>query len=230
MIDRYTLKNTSYILNSFDSKNKFLKPNFNANPTQKLPIITFNESKKISYEYWGSTKDITKNKPPALRLINVDFSKIKKSNMLFNSFKFERCLIPCDGFYFWKKINKSEKIPYYFNLTKDKIIYCAGVREKYEDFSGNNFYYFSFLTSNSSKDWRSFTNKLPLVFDMRYFDIWFDRKNSINKILPFLSTIKIDDFKYYVVSPYFQNDKLNNNSLIEPRKSINQYGNYSLFD
>ena len=65
---------------------------------------------------------------------------------------------------------------------------------------------------------------------MRYFDIWFDRKNSINKILPFLSTVKIDDFKYYVVSPYFQNEKLNNDSLIEPRKNINQYGNYSLFD
>ena len=117
-----------------------------------------------------------------------------------------------------------------FKYIKNKLIYCAGIREKYEDFSGNNFYYFSFLTSNSSSDWKPFTSKLPLEFDMRYFDIWFDKKSSINKILPFLSALKIQDYKNYIVSPYFQNVKLNNDSLIQPRKSINQYGNYSLFD
>ena len=62
------------------------------------------------------------------------------------------------------------------------------------------------------------------------FDIWFDKKSSINKILPFLSALKIQDYKNFIVSPYFQNVKLNNDSLIQPRKSINQYGNYSLFD
>ena len=49
-------------------------------------------------------------------------------------------------------------------------------------------------------------------------------------ILPFLSALKIQDYKNFIVSPYFQNVKLNNDSLIQPRKSINQYGNYSLFD
>ena len=230
MVDRYTLINSSFISSSFEIDIDNIKPNYNANPTQKLPIITFDKNKKVSYVYWGSTKEMTKNNPPAVRLINVELSKLKKSNMLLNTFKFDRCLIPCDGFYFWKKINKLEKTPYYFKYIKNKLIYCAGIREKYEDFSGNNYYYFSFLTSNSSSDWKPFTSKLPLEFDMRYFDIWFDKKSSINKILPFLSALKIHDYKNFIVSPYFQNVKLNNDSLIQPRKSINQYGNYSLFD
>ena len=78
----------------------------------------------------------------------------------------------------------------FIKYIKNKLIYCAGIREKYEDFSGNNYYYFSFLTSNSSSDWKPFTSKLPLEFDMRYFDIWFDNKyskmvlhNDIKKIL-----------------------------------------------
>ena len=89
MIDRYTLINFSFVSNSFEIDIDNIKPNYNANPTQKLPIITFDKNKKVSYVYWGSTKEMTKNNPPAVRLINVELSKLKKSNMLLNTFKFE---------------------------------------------------------------------------------------------------------------------------------------------
>ena len=46
MIDRYTLINSSFISNSFEIDIDNIKPNYNANPTQKLPIITFGENKK----------------------------------------------------------------------------------------------------------------------------------------------------------------------------------------
>ena len=65
---------------------------------------------------------------------------------------------------------------------------------------------------------------------MRYFDIWFDRKSSYDKIYPFLSAIKFSHFNNYTVSPYFDDKNYNDASLIEPKESLNQYGNYSLFD
>ena len=88
MIDRYTLINFSFVSNSFEIDIDNIKPNYNANPTQKLPIITFDKNKKVSYVYWGSTKEMTKNNPPAVRLINVELSKLKKSNILLNTFKY----------------------------------------------------------------------------------------------------------------------------------------------
>ena len=48
MIDRYTLINSSFISSSFEIDIDNIKPNYNANPTQKLPIITFGENKKPS--------------------------------------------------------------------------------------------------------------------------------------------------------------------------------------
>ena len=101
--------------------------------------LTFEEIAAHAQEQYlkGNYKDGYRN---GVILINVDVSKGKKSNMLWNTFKFDRGLIPCDGFYFWKKINKSEKIPYYFKYIKNKLIYCAGIREKYDKIINIQYY------------------------------------------------------------------------------------------
>ena len=41
---------------------------------------------------------------------------------------------------------------------------------------------------------------------------------------------KFDDFNFYTVSPYFENNNRDDISLINPSNNLNQYGNYSLFD
>ena len=229
MVDRYTLSNISFISKTFKLDDKNIESIYNAFPTKKLPIITL-ENNNVKFEHWGSTDKFSKNNTLADRLINVDFNKAKKSNIISTQFKLDRCLIPCDGFYFWKNFSKKEKTPYYFKYTKEKLIYCIGIRETFQDFSGNSFKYFYFLTGQSTEKWKKFTPKIPIFFDLRYLDIWFSKKTSINKISSFINPIKFDDFNLYTVSPYFENKNRDDISLINPSNNLNQYGNYSLFD
>ena len=49
-------------------------------------------------------------------------------------------------FFYGKKKNLKEKIPYYFKFIKEKYMYCIGIKDVYEDYSGNKFEYFSFST------------------------------------------------------------------------------------
>ena len=229
MVNRYTLSNISFISKTFKIDDKNIESIYNAFPTKKLPIITL-ENNNVKFEYWGSTDKFSKNNTLANRLINVDFNKAEKSNIISTQFKLDRCLIPCDGFYFWKNFSKKEKTPYYFRYTKEKLIYCVGIRETFQDFSGNSFKYFYFLTDQSTEKWKKFTPKIPILFDIRYLDIWFSKKTSINKISSFINPIKFDDFNFYTVSPYFENNNRDDISLINPSNNLNQYGNYSLFD
>jgi len=229
MVNRYTLSNISFISKTFKIDDKNIESIYNAFPTKKLPIITL-ENNNVKFEYWGSTDKFSKNNTLANRLINVDFNKAEKSNIISTQFKLDRCLIPCDGFYFWKNFSKKEKTPYYFKYTKEKLIYCVGIRETFQDFSGNSFKYFYFLTDQSTEKWKKFTPKIPILFDIRYLDIWFSKKTSINKISSFINPIKFDDFNFYTVSPYFENNNRDDISLINPSNNLNQYGNYSLFD
>ena len=229
MVNRYTLSNISFISKTFKIDDKNIESIYNAFPTKKLPIITL-ENNNVKFEYWGSTDKFSKNNTLANRLINVDFNKAEKSNIISTQFKLDRCLIPCDGFYFWKNFSKKEKTPYYFKYTKEKLIYCVGIRETFQDFSGNSFKYFYFLTDQSTEKWIKFTPKIPILFDIRYLDIWFSKTTSINKISSFINPIKFDDFNFYTVSPYFENNNRDDISLINPSNNLNQYGNYSLFD
>ena len=229
MVNRYTLSNISFISKTFKIDDKNIESIYNAFPTKKLPIITL-ENNNVKFDYWGSTDKFSKNNTLANRLINVDFNKAEKSNIISTQFKLDRCLIPCDGFYFWKNFSNKEKTPYYFQYTKDKLIYCIGIRETFQDFSGNSFKYFYFLTDQSTEKWKKFTPKIPILFDIRYLDIWFSKTTSINKISSFINPIKFDDFNFYTVSPYFENNNRDDISLINPSNNLNQYGNYSLFD
>ena len=229
MVNRYTLRNISFISKTFKIDEN-IESIYNAYPTKKLPIISLDNKDNVNFEYWGSTDKFSMNNTLANRLINVDLNKAKKSNIITNQFKIDRCLIPCDGFYFWKTYSQKEKSPYYFNFIKDKLIYCVGIRETFEDFSGNRFRYFYFLTQKSNEKWKKFTLNIPLVFDIRYLDIWFSNNTSLNKIISFINPISFDDFNFYTVSPYFENNSKNDISLINPSKNLNQYGNYSLFD
>ena len=229
MVNRYTLSNISFISKTFKIDDKNIESIYNAFPTKKLPIITL-ENNNVKFEYWGSTDKFSKNNTLANRLINVDFNKAEKSNIISTQFKLDRCLIPCDGFYFWKNFSKKEKTPYYFKYTKEKLIYCVGIRETFQDFSGNSFKYFYFLTDQSTEKWKKFTPKIPILFDIRYLDIWFSKTTSIKKISSFINPIKFDDFNFYTVSPYFENNNRDDISLINPSNNLNQYGNYSLFD
>ena len=101
MVNRYTLRNISFISKTFKIDEN-IESIYNAYPTKKLPIISLDNKDNVNFEYWGSTYKFSKNNTLANRLINVDLNKAKKSNIITNQFKIDRCLIPCDGFYFWK--------------------------------------------------------------------------------------------------------------------------------
>ena len=136
MINRYTLINIDYLTSSFNFSGESQVPIYNAFPTRKLPVIALNNSKKITYENWGATSEYSKNNNLPNRLISVSLSKISKSNIYLNQFKTERCLIPCDGFFLWKNYFSKNKTPFYFNCIKEKLIYCVGVRDSFQDFNG----------------------------------------------------------------------------------------------
>ena len=83
--------------------------------------------------------------------------------------------------------------------------YCVGIKEKYEDLSGDSFYYFSFVTSQSDNKWRKFTNQIPMFFDTRYLDIWFDKTSTFKKLNSFINPLRFEDFNNFSISPYFEN-------------------------
>ena len=86
-------------------------PNFNAAPTQLLPVITTISPLGISTFYWGTSPEWSKNKTLSEKIINIRAESILEKPMLKKGMMKNRCLIPADGFYAWRKVGKKTSIP-----------------------------------------------------------------------------------------------------------------------
>lgn len=232
MIERYSIKFNDELFKKITNSDtvESFESQYNAAPTKSLPIISIKSSDKLSFIYWGASPEYAKNRSLANRLINLDVSSFSKSNMLYNLLLTERCIIPCHGFYYWKKIAKKEKVPYYFKYEKSDIALCAGVKERYEDFEGNVFDYFSFITKRSNKDWKDYSGTIPLMVDYNDVNLWFNKNKRFDELLELMYQPSISDFNYYTVSPFISDLNNNDKNLTEPKRTSDQHGNYSLFN
>ena len=60
--------------------------------------------------------------------------------------------------------------------------------------------------------------------------MWFDKNKRFDEILDLIYQPEISSFNYYTVSPFIKDLSNNDKKLISPKKTSNQYGNYSLFN
>ena len=102
--------------------------NYNAHPTQKLPIIKpYTNGKALEIFEWGLIPEWSKKLKNFKPLINARLETLMEKITFKNLVQTSRCLVIADGYYEWKKEEK-EKIPYYFTkednslMTQDWVI------------------------------------------------------------------------------------------------------------
>ena len=68
-------------------------PNFNAAPTQLLPVITAASPQGISTFYWGTSPEWSKNKALSEKIINIRTEFIPEKPVLKKGLVKNRCLV-----------------------------------------------------------------------------------------------------------------------------------------
>ena len=96
--------------------------NYNAHPYQKLPVIKkYKNGNTLENLQWGLVPSWAKNKD-FKALINARLETIDEKVSFKKLIKLYRCVAVADGFYEWKREEKS-KIPHYFLREDKKIMY-----------------------------------------------------------------------------------------------------------
>ncbi|HWA35330.1 MAG TPA: SOS response-associated peptidase family protein, partial [Cyclobacteriaceae bacterium] len=116
MIDRYSITTSAESIGERFSVDvpDFYKPKYNAAPTQLLPVITSSSPGGVSLFYWGTSPEWSKNKLLGEKIINTRAENFADRPSLKKALRKNRCIIPADGFYGWKKVGKKTAIPYRF--------------------------------------------------------------------------------------------------------------------
>jgi putative SOS response-associated peptidase YedK len=228
MIDRYSITVSSQELaKRFDVEvPEFFRPRYNAAPAQLLPVLLL-YSKGLSFFYWGESPQWVKNKSISEKWINVRAEQFAEKPVLQRSLKKQRCLIPADGFYVWKRVSKKSLIPYRYILKSKSIFSIPGLWEEYDDENGDIVHTFTLITCAVNN---STTERLPAIFDSASEKIWMNPNSTEEELIGLLKIIDSDKLDSYTIEPRISSATIDDKSLILPAPPADQFGNLTLFD
>ena len=232
MIDRYSIAaSPAKIHERFrsDVLDNYV-PNYNAAPTQLLPVITHTAPQGVSTFFWGNSPQWSKNKSLGEKIINIHAETILEKPALKRGMMKSRCLIPADGFYAWKKLGKKTTIPYRFVVTDSELFSFAGIWEEFEDNEGNGLHTFSLITTTANELVATVQERMPAILTAATEKIWMNAESKENELLQLLLPYAAEKMNYYPVSPRILDSRINVPSLIIPTPPADQFGNLTLFD
>jgi putative SOS response-associated peptidase YedK len=133
------------------------KPNYNAAPTQILPIITNEHSDKITLAKWGLIPHWAKDEKIGYKLINARSETIFERPSFRTAAKKRRCLVIADGFYEWKK-GKDGKTPFRITTKKEELFAMAGIWETW-----NGVITFTIATTKPNAAMKKIHDRMPVI-------------------------------------------------------------------
>ncbi|WMJ73570.1 SOS response-associated peptidase [Cytophagaceae bacterium ABcell3] len=185
LAERYNIRNTTGC-----------KPRYNVAPGQSMPVVCNNDPEEIKLFTWGLIPNWSVNETTGQNLINA------KGEVLFSKAPFkqiagkQRCLIPADGYYEWKKIGK-EKKPHRITLSDDSVFSFAGLWDSWENYDGKIIYTFSIVTTPANELLKELNNRMPLILKPEDESQWLDTTASPDDLGKLIQPFNGDKMSYY---------------------------------
>lgn len=232
MIDRYSITVTAAQVSERFSVDvpEFYKAHYNASPTHLLPVITSATPEGLSLFYWGTAPGWAKNKTVSEKIINSHAEEFEEKTSLKKALRTQRCIIPADGFYGWKKLGKKTSVPYRFVLKSQSLFSFPGLWEEFEDTDGNQIQTFTIITNQADKVVSVIQDRMPVILSPQSEKVWLAKESTEEKLLSVLSASETKEMNYYPVSPRISQQDIDVPSLIVPTPPADQHGNLTLFD
>ena len=176
--------------------------NYNAHPTQKLPIIkSYTNGKALELCEWGLVPTWSKKLEKFSPLINARKETLMEKVTFKNLIQTSRCLVLADGYYEWKREEKS-KVPFYFSKEDDELMFFAAIHQNNQ---------FCIITREATESVSQIHHREPLILNQNQINNYLNvRKDAIEV----LNTIKPPNLKFHEISKDVNNPINNNLSLI----------------
>jgi len=178
------------------------RDNYNAHPTQKLPVIkSYTNGKTLENCDWGLVPSWATDKKDFRPLINARLETLMEKVSFKKLIQTSRCLVVADGYYEWKRENK-EKTPHYFTRSDNNLIFFAAIHQNNQ---------FCIITREATDKIKEIHHREPLILNKEQISNYLDIKKEGTDIL---KSIKPPELKFRIVSKDVNKPINNDPSLI----------------
>ena len=145
-------------------------PRYNIAPSQPVGVLvdSTEAGRQFRLMKWGLIPSWAKDPKIGNRLINARSETAREKPSFWAAFKRRRCLIPADGYYEWKKLEKSKQ-PYYFQIPERPLFAFAGLWESWQDIETC-----TILTMEANPDIQAIHHRMPVILHPDLYNQWLD--------------------------------------------------------
>lgn len=151
-------------------------PRYNLAPTQEAAVVRVERAgapRHLDLLRWGLIPYWAKEASIGNRMINARSESVAEKPAYRFSFRKQRCLIPTDGFYEWKKEGKLKQ-PHLIRRKDAKPFAFAGLWARWQDPEKGPRDTFTILTTDANELIRPLHDRMPVILDPKDFDLWLD--------------------------------------------------------
>lgn len=187
-----------------------LRPNYNVAPTHEMPIIRRKKGDRrceLAIAHWGLIPRGAKDAKIAYSTINARSETAASEPAFRHSFKRQRCLVPADGFFEWKRDGKIHQ-PYLIRMKGGGVFAFAGLWSFWQDVTS-----FTIMTTEPNELMTEIDNRMPVILGRDDYDRWLDLDADPAEVL---KPCPSDWLEAYPVDKRVGNMRNNDAVLIEP--------------
>jgi putative SOS response-associated peptidase YedK len=202
MCGRYTITRQKGLIDELDAivdpsveGNPWWKARFNVAPTQDAPVVTLREGTRVLemkrwglVPFWAGKSDA---KPPLM--INARVETLTQKPMFRDALaRGRRCLVPADGFYEWKKLDKKHKQPMWIHPEDGGIFAFAGLFAKDT---------FTIVTGPPNDLVAPIHDRMPVILPKAAWNAWLEPATTSDEALQLLAVPTYEGWTAQPVSP-----------------------------
>jgi len=177
--------------------------NYNAAPSQRLPIITNADPGRIQLLQWGLLPGWVKDVKAAPKPINARAETLPEKPSFRQLLQRRRCLVLADSFYEWQQTApKGAKTPHRILLRDEQPFAFAGLWDEWADRStGEVIPTFTIITTEPNDLMAKLHNRMPVILPGREAELaWLDDGVPLTVHQELLRPYPTEQMREYIVS------------------------------
>lgn len=217
MCGRYVLSTRPEVLSAHFGLDEYCDypPRWNIPPGTDIPVIRHSPQGKRVLELlrWGLVPHWAKDAGMGQRLINARAETVAEKPAFRDAFRRRRCLIPADGFYEWKAVDKGKQ-PYYISLRSGEPMALGGLWESWRGADGSVLRTCAIVTTGPNGLMASIHDRMPLIIAPEFWQTWLE--GPAQAALTLLSPYPAEPMQAWPVHARVSRASEDSPALIEP--------------
>jgi putative SOS response-associated peptidase YedK len=179
------------------------EPRYNVAPTQNVGIIRQagpKPERHLALARWGLIPAWAKDATIGQRAFNARSETVASKPAFKEAFRRQRCLIPADGFYEWRR-GAAGKQPLHFGMSDDSLLAFAGLWDCWRGPGGDVVESCTILTTTPNSLLADVHDRMPVILDRQHYDRWLDPGlQNVKELAGMLKPFDAASMKRYPVS------------------------------